>query len=374
MTTFDAASMVELDQYIGEEIQQGNLLAAQYALAVDGQVAQFQSFGAATDTSRFVIFSATKTIVAMALLPLLESGAIDLAAPVARYIPEFAANGKDRVTMLQLLTMQGGFPTAQMSPRCWGTSAGRRSQFADWTLDYSAGTGTEYHPMAAHWVIAELLETFGSRPYADIVHDLVVAPAGVGRILGSPNEPPITVRTLGQPNVDQRALLEYFESSDLVPLVTVAPDGLLSLNNPLAQAAAIPAGGGIATAADVALIYQSFIHNSAAALPSAWLRDATSTIRNGSINRSDGAPANRTIAGIVGGTDRFAKHRWFPATQQAFGHPGAGGQLCWLDHQSGISFSFLHDTLHADSIVENRRCCRVNELAMACVRGSVPVV
>ena len=92
---------------------------------------------------------ATKTIVATALLPHLADGSVALTAPVARYLPGFGDNGKDGVTVLQLLTMQGGFPQAPIGPDEWGSSEGRRQQFAEWKLAWPAGTRTEYHPIAA---------------------------------------------------------------------------------------------------------------------------------------------------------------------------------------------------------------------------------
>ena len=41
-------------------------------------------------------------------MKLAEEGKIDISAPVAKYIPEFSANGKQNVTVFELLTHQGG--------------------------------------------------------------------------------------------------------------------------------------------------------------------------------------------------------------------------------------------------------------------------
>ena len=175
----------------------------------------------------------------------------------------------------------------------------------------------------------------------------------------------VTIRTAGSvPSGDH--LLAEFGRADLVPDTTVSPELLLSLNDPRAQAAAIPGGGGIARAADIASIYQTFLHNPGDTHPSDWLADARGTIRNGSIMTSDGAPANRTIAGVVSGSDGMNDYRWMPHIPRAFGHPGAGGQLCWLDADSGMSFCFLHDTLQLDPSHDLRRCREVNALAIAC--------
>ena len=167
------AAVNALRSRIQAEIDDGHSQAAQFALGLNGEVVAAESFGTATADSRFVIFSATKAIVAMSLLPHLADGSVELTAPVARYLPGFGDNGKEGVTVLQLLTMQGGFPQALIGPDSWGSSEGRRRQFAEWTLAWPSGTRTEYHPIAAHWVIAELIETMSGRPYIEVVNERV---------------------------------------------------------------------------------------------------------------------------------------------------------------------------------------------------------
>ncbi len=362
------AAVNALRSRIQAEIDDGHSQAAQFALALNGEVVAAESFGTATADSRFVIFSATKALVAMALLPHLADGSIELTAPVARYLPSFGDNGKQGVTVLQLLTMQGGFPQALIGPDSWGSSEGRRRQFSEWTLAWPSGTRTEYHPIAAHWVIAELIETMSGRPYVEVVNERVSQAAGVPSVLG-PAElgAVVTIRTAGAvPSYEH--LLAEFGRPELVPDTTVSPELLLSLNDPRAQAAAIPGGGGIARAVDIATIYQSFLHNPGDAHPADWLADARGTIRNVSIMASDGTPANRTIAGVVSGVDGMNDYRWLPHTPRAFGHQGAGGQLCWIDDDSGLSFCFLHDTLQFDPSHDLRRCRDLNALAIACAR------
>lgn len=367
-THLDAAAITALSDRVRAEVDNGHSLAAQFALGYHGEIVATGAFGSATADTRFVIFSATKTIVAMALLPLLADGRIELTAPVARYIPEFAGNGKQDVSVLQLLTMQGGFPQCNVSPERFSSSAGRRADFAEWPLAWAPGTRTEYHPVAAHWVIGELIETLSGRPFTDVVHDTVVAPYGVQRLLGFA-EPPTdvaTIRVAGEVPADRSGLVDVFGRADLVPDSTVTPEGLLTLNLPIVQQAGVPGGGGVARAADIATVYQSFLHNSAGVLPTDWLRDATGVIRNGSINTSDGTPANRTIAAVIAGDDAYRDHRWFPASPRAFGHHGAGGQLCWADPTSGLSLCFLHDTLQQNPAHDFVRSREINALALAC--------
>ena len=172
---------------IQAEIDDGHSHAAQFAIGFNGEIVAGESFGTATADSRFVIFSATKTLVAMSLLPHLADGSIELTAPVARYLPGFGETGTDGVTVLQLMTMQGGFPQALIGPDRWGNSDGRRQQFAEWTLAWPPGTRTEYHPMAAHWVIAELIETMSGRAYVDVSTSALPHRPESRRCSGRPN-------------------------------------------------------------------------------------------------------------------------------------------------------------------------------------------
>lgn len=54
--------------------------------------------------------SVSKLFTSIVLMQQVEAGRVDLDTPVAAYVPEFAANGKERVTVRQLLTHTGGLP------------------------------------------------------------------------------------------------------------------------------------------------------------------------------------------------------------------------------------------------------------------------
>ena len=58
-------------------------------------------------------FSVSKALCAIACMRLVDQRRLDLDAPVARYWPEFAASGKDAVTVRQLLSHQAGLPAVR---------------------------------------------------------------------------------------------------------------------------------------------------------------------------------------------------------------------------------------------------------------------
>ena len=61
------------------------------------------------DDTVFDLASVSKLFTSIAVVQLIDEGKVDLEAPVATYLPEFAANGKEAVTVKQLLTHTSGF-------------------------------------------------------------------------------------------------------------------------------------------------------------------------------------------------------------------------------------------------------------------------
>src|SRR6476469_315565 len=74
-----------------------------------------------TPETRFVVFSASKPVVAVTVAMLEERGLVDVEAPVAKYWPEFAANGKGEITVADVLRHRAGIftPELVMSSRDW---------------------------------------------------------------------------------------------------------------------------------------------------------------------------------------------------------------------------------------------------------------
>lgn len=70
---------------------------------------------AVTAQTRFSVFSASKAVVALAVAMLEDRGVLDVAAPVAQYVPDFAANGKGELTVLDVLTHRAGVFTPEPS-------------------------------------------------------------------------------------------------------------------------------------------------------------------------------------------------------------------------------------------------------------------
>src|SRR5690242_4971829 len=136
------------------------LPAAQLAVAQHGELIGTRTFsrsGAETDDTRFMIWSCTKGVIAGVVWQLVGEGKLDPLARVVEYLPTFGTNGKDVITVEQLLLHTAGIPLAPLGPQWWGTSERRREAFAKWRLNWEPGTRFEYHALSAHWVLAELI-------------------------------------------------------------------------------------------------------------------------------------------------------------------------------------------------------------------------
>src|SRR5262245_61883914 len=171
------------------EIDAGLLPSCQFAIAIDGEIAEARTFGAAPadDATRYAIFSATKALVAAAIWQLLAEGKLALGDTIAAHLPEFGTNGKGAVTLEQVLLHTAGFPRAPLGPPAWSTRAGRLAAFARWRLTSEPGTRFEYHASSAHWVLAELLERSDGVDFRESVRRRVLGPLGLGRLrLGVP--------------------------------------------------------------------------------------------------------------------------------------------------------------------------------------------
>jgi CubicO group peptidase (beta-lactamase class C family) len=76
---------------------------------------------------RSLFYSYSKGISATVIMLAHQEGLIDIDATVASYLPEFAANGKEHITIRQILTHSAGIPSAPTPPsRCGTTRNGKR--------------------------------------------------------------------------------------------------------------------------------------------------------------------------------------------------------------------------------------------------------
>ena len=363
-------NQAKLDQLLTRaqrEVDSGLLPSCQLAVAKDGEIIASEAFGNATTDTRYVMFSATKAIVASAFWQLLADGSLKTDQRVADVLPEFGTNGKDVITIEQVMLHTSGFPAAPLGHPAWADRDQRLAAFSKWRLNWEPGTRYEYHPTSAHWVLAELIYKVTGKDHRDFITERVTAPLGIERLqVGVPVEDQGDIATLevsGEPPTPDE--LEAAFGIRELPVNEVTDDALLSFNKPEVRAVGVPGGGGVTRATDLALFYQALLHNPAKLWPADLLADVTGNVRNRLPDPLFRVPANRSLGLILAGDDGYAANRGHGKTVSpgTFGHNGAGGQLAWADPETGISFCYLTNGLDDHMIREARRGVALSSLA-----------
>ncbi|MGE0140658.1 MAG: serine hydrolase domain-containing protein [Ilumatobacteraceae bacterium] len=364
--TIDAAAVQRLMDRARREVDDGFLPSVQVALARDGELVAFETFGDATNDTRYVVYSATKAFVAGAMWALIGDGAIDVSTRVSELIPEFGSNGKHDITIEQVMLHTSGFPHAPLRVLDGATSAGRREAFGRWRLNWEPGSTYEYHATSAHWVLAELIEVATGRDFRDVVHERVTTPAGLGPILGPAASPSAPLVVVGEPATPDE--LEATFGVRALPVTEVTTELLTSFGDPAVHDVGVPGAGGVMRAADLALFYQAVLHNPGEMWrPDVW-HDVTTNVRNTLPERTTGVPANRTLGLLQAGDDGMSNMRGMGRTvsPRAVGHNGARGQIAWGDPATGLSFGYCTNGLDEHQVREPRRTTALASLAAVC--------
>src|SRR5579863_3310012 len=379
----DPAKVEELFKRAEREVAEGLLPSCQIAIARNGKVGAMKAFGhavqggvdqPATDETLYCVFSCTKAIVSSAIWILIGEGKLDIKERAADIVPEFATNGKDAITVEQLLIHVGGFPSAPYPQRDWLDRNKRLERFKMWRLEFPVGQRFIYHPTSGFWVLAEIIERRSGKDFREFVRDRISAPLGLPEL------------RLGRPPAEQKHIadLVYVGTAltpeelkkmgfPAMPETEVNETMITGFNDPIVRESGVPGGGAITTAGDLALFYQGLLHNPPVANGApiwkpAVLKDA---LRIWSGDYKDPIfkyKANRALGLIIAGDDGFANYRGFGKTNSpnSFGHGGAGGQIGWADPVSGISLGYCTNGFDRNDIRQGRRGVAISSLAAAC--------
>ena len=370
MTTLVEEKIEQLRKRVQREIDEGLLPSCQYALAAGGEVVVQETYGEAPDDARYVMFSATKPVVASTVWVLMQQGGIDVSRRVVEYIPEFGTNGKDEITVEQVMLHTSGFPRAPLGAPKWFTREGRLQRFSEWTLNWEPGTRYEYHPTSAHWVLAELIERIAGRDYREVIRELVLDPLGLPRLqVGVPRDEQDDIQTMVE--CGEEATAEEIKAVfgvEQLPATEVTDEALMGFNDPRVRELGVPGGGGVSDAGSLALFYQGLLHNSAGIWSERLLEEVKTRVRNTFPDPLLGHSAERTLGLVTAGSDGKANLRGMGRTVSAgaFGHNGAAGQIAWADPATGLSFVYLTNGIDKHMFRQARRGVALSSIAGEC--------
>ena len=335
---FAANPLDHLDRLIRQHIDEGRYPGAQIALARHGQLALFRTYGnakiepgkvPATNDSLFLLFSQTKVLTSATVWTLVEEGRLSFMDRVADHLPEFAARGKGEITLHQVMTHQGGFPSGDVSRASWTDHARMRAEVCDFSLDWTPGSKLQYHGRAAHLVQAMVIEAVTGQDYRDAIRERVILPLGLGNDI-----------FVGVPAEQQARCAD-----------THAPEP--RDNSAEFRAAGLPSGGGFATARGMAAFYQMLLGRGRLGNVRLFSpRLIAYVARNHTGERGDeqmnGIPMHRGLGPHVRGESDRIRGLGTIGAPATFGHGGVGSSYSWADPESGVSFSYITNFVAPD--------------------------
>ncbi len=304
------------------------------------------------------VFSTTKAMTAVCAHVLVDRGALDLDAPVARYWPEFAQAGKEKITTRHLLNHTAGLAAIrQRLP----TEA-----FYDWPRmvevlaaeapEWEPGSANGYHAVTYGHLVGEVVRRISGRTLGAFFRDEVAAPLGADFHIGLPAAEHHRIADVVAPTKEENAAAG--------PSAAVDPASLFGrvIGNPPLRAefanraewrqAEIPAVNGHGNARSVARVM--------AALACGGTLDGVRLL------------GERTLAGAIE-EQRYAKDlvlgftmRWglgFMLTSQhlplgpnprTFGHGGWGGSLGIADCDARVSWAYVMNKMSPGTTGDTR--------------------
>ena len=333
----DPRALERLQELITRHLAEGRYPGAQIALARDGKLALFRTFGdaridpartAAGDDSLWLLYSNTKVITACAVWILAEQGALRFTDRVAEHVPGFEANAKGDITIVQLLSHQGGFPNADVPKAAWEDHELLRRTVCGFTLEWTPGSRVHYHGRAAHWTAAVLIEALTKTDYRAFIREQVIEPLGLGDEL-----------FVGLP--DGR----HDRATDMHEPVASGQVKRSEENNAEFRRAGTPGGGGYASARAMAAFYQMLgaggTLDGRRLLSTRMVQYVTRNVTGERLDGYMGMPMHRGLGPHVRGTTETIRGLGSIASPRTFGHGGVGSSYCWADPDSGVSFAYL---------------------------------
>jgi CubicO group peptidase (beta-lactamase class C family) len=180
---------------LAEQLASGNELGASIAVDVDGQTV-VDIWGGWRDEAHLApwtedtitnVWSTTKTVTNLAALMLADRGQLDVYAPVAKYWPEFAENGKDQVEVRHLLSHTSGVsgwepPFALEDMYDWDLATKRLAAQAPW---WEPGTASGYHATNQGHLVGEVVRRVTGTPLKTFVAEEIAGPLGADFQIGA---------------------------------------------------------------------------------------------------------------------------------------------------------------------------------------------
>jgi CubicO group peptidase (beta-lactamase class C family) len=307
-----------------------------------------------------LVYSATKGLAAMTLALAHSRGWLDYDERVSTYWPEFGQQGKERITVRQLLAHQAGlFAFDEPVDRGVVADLDRLAAvMARQKPAWEPGSRQAYHAISLGFYEGELLRRVDpqNRSLGQFFQDEIASPLGEDVYIRLPETIPNSrLATLAQPGVLERLLhfpirltLDAMNRHSVIfrALVTNPGSALPHDESRIyARNLEVPSGGGVGTARGIARAYSAFATGGRElGLRAETLRELAAPAIPSSRGFHD-----ECLKGDVQFSLGFMKScpTWPFGNVGSYGAPGAGGSLGFADPVAGVGYAYVTSQMGA---------------------------
>lgn len=202
------------------------------------------------------VYSTTKPIAALVIATLVEQSALDYDAPLSAVWPEFAAEGKDRVTLAEALSHQAGIPgfIAPIDPALWLDPPALSAALAALKPLWPPGTASGYHALTWGYIAGEAVRRVSPRSLGTILRETICAPLGVDFWIGLPESEEERVAQVHRP----RAMPDLGPVTPAKHAAFLAPWAAPNRSGAAWRRAEIPSANGHGSAMAVAQLFGAY--------------------------------------------------------------------------------------------------------------------
>jgi CubicO group peptidase (beta-lactamase class C family) len=308
--------------------------------------------------------SSCKPITAVAVAQMWERVRLYLDDAVARHIPEFAANGKERVTVRHLLTHTAGFPNAiyQWSSDPWEKIIAQicaAALEAGWIPGQQAG----YHVASAWYTLAEIIRRLDGRPYPQYVCEEIFEPLGMND------------SWIGMPAERHHGYGDRIVPMHSGALVGIKPQPFgADFNRPFrfwsgsqeACGLCRPGGSAWGPIRELGIFYEVMLAGGKGILRPQTVEALTARHTVAMHDRTFGHPLDRGLGVVVDSKRHGAGAAWYGrrCSQRTFGHAGAWSSVGFADpeHRLAVALVFNGMTVTAPAKNDQRMIATLDAL------------
>jgi len=273
--------------------------------------------------------SSGKPITSVAIAQMWERGKLDLEDPVARHIPEFGQYGKERVTIRQVLTHTGGFPSAVLN---WSVDPWDKlvAELCAAPLQWTPGAKMAYHVASGWYALAEIVRRIDGRPYSSYVREEIFQPLGMSDTwIGTPPQ-----RHAEYAAADRIAPM-HFATGQMKPVPHPFPMWGDSAD---ALAVCRPGGSAHGPIHDLGRFYEAMLAGGAGILRPQTIEAISARHLTGMRDETFGYPLDRGL-GVVVDSKRYCRaSSWFGnrCSPRTWGHAGYFSSVGFLDPEHKV--------------------------------------